>query len=91
MPAAVPQVIMAKPSGGLLPITAAATHAATQTNAQRIDPSTKVAAARLKVVIRRLAPGLSEDEFSIAIGEEWQVGRGKVDWMSFKPGKVTKE
>jgi len=91
MPAAVPQVTIAKPIGGVLPVTAAATYAAPQTNGHRNDSASKNVAARLKVVIRRLAPGLTQDEFLSAVGEEWKLGKGKVDWMAFKPGKVTKE
>ncbi|KAI4171175.1 MAG: hypothetical protein LQ346_008766 [Caloplaca aetnensis] len=46
---------------------------------------------RLKLVIRRLPPGLTEDEFQTALGTEWKVGNGKVDWAIFKAGKVSKD
>ena len=42
---------------------------------------------RLKLEIRRLPPGLTQEEFSEAFGEEWQVTRGKVDWLEFRQGK----
>jgi regulator of nonsense transcripts 3 len=45
---------------------------------------------RLKLAIRLLPPGLTEDEFKSALGEEWQVGKGRIDWLDFSPGKVTK-
>jgi regulator of nonsense transcripts 3 len=45
----------------------------------------------LKVVVRRLAPALTEAEFMKLIGEEWKVGAGRVDWFSYKPGKVSIE
>ncbi|KAL8946827.1 MAG: hypothetical protein Q9222_006827 [Ikaeria aurantiellina] len=48
-------------------------------------------AFRLKLVIRRLPPGLSEMEFQTALGDEWNVGNGKVDWAAYKPGKVSKD
>lgn len=51
----------------------------------------KAAAPRLKVVIRRLAPGLTEAKFAEAIGEEWRLGGERVDWASYKAGKVSKE
>ena len=35
----------------------------------------------VKVLIRRLAPGLTEDEFVSILGESWKVGQGKVDWF----------
>lgn len=45
----------------------------------------------MKVVVRRLAPALTESEFMKIIGEEWKVGGGRVDWFSYKPGKVSTE
>ncbi|KAL8638983.1 MAG: hypothetical protein Q9228_003923 [Teloschistes exilis] len=47
--------------------------------------------SRLKLVIRRLPPGLTQAEFEECLGVEWQVGSGKVDWATFKPGKVSKD
>ncbi|KAL9578415.1 MAG: hypothetical protein Q9212_005734 [Teloschistes hypoglaucus] len=46
---------------------------------------------RLKLVIRRLPPGLTQAEFEECVGADWQVGSGKVDWAVFKPGKVSKD
>ncbi|KAK7535922.1 Smg-4/UPF3 family-domain-containing protein [Phyllosticta citribraziliensis] len=48
-------------------------------------------APRLKVVVRRLPPGLTQTEFEVALGEEWKLGAGKVDWFSYKPGKISKD
>jgi regulator of nonsense transcripts 3 len=45
---------------------------------------------RLKLTIRLLPPGLTEVEFKAAIGLEWLVGGGKVDWMAYAPGKISK-
>jgi regulator of nonsense transcripts 3 len=44
-----------------------------------------------KVIIRRLPPGMTEDEFKTIIGEEWMPGYGRCDWFSFSPGKVARE
>jgi regulator of nonsense transcripts 3 len=62
---------------------------ATQTTAKA--SSNKAAGPRLKVVVRRLAPGLTEAEFTRFLGDEWTLGQGKVDWFSYKPGKDSKE
>lgn len=42
-----------------------------------------------KVVIRRLPPGISEEEVSKYLGDEWQPNKGKVGWFSFMPGKTS--
>ena len=47
--------------------------------------------SRLRLIVRRLPPGLTEAEFWAAIGEDWAVGQGKVDWAAYKDGKVSKE
>jgi regulator of nonsense transcripts 3 len=41
-----------------------------------------------KLIVRRLPPGLTEDEFKNAIGDEWQLGSGKIDHFHFRPGKI---
>ncbi|KAF2202159.1 hypothetical protein GQ43DRAFT_369753 [Delitschia confertaspora ATCC 74209] len=51
----------------------------------------KVSQPRLKLVLRRLPPGLTKAEFDSALGEEWKLGGGKVDWMVFKKGKLSKD
>lgn len=51
----------------------------------------KVAAPRLKLIVRRLPPGLTRAEFEIGLGDDWKVGQGKIDWFQFKPGKISKE
>ena len=70
-------------TNGVLPVTVA------QTTGKTIP--TKALSLKLKVLVRRLAPGLTEAEFTEALGEEWVVGGSKVDWLSFKPGKESKE
>ncbi len=44
-----------------------------------------------KVVIRRLPPGMTEEEFVAILGDEWRVGRGKVGWFSYQAGKISQE
>lgn len=44
-----------------------------------------------KVVVRRLPPGMTEEEFIAILGDEWKVGNGKVGWVSYYPGKVSQQ
>lgn len=44
-----------------------------------------------KLVIRRLPPGMTEQELVTILGPDWEVNRGKVDWSSYVPGKVSTE
>ncbi|PGH29823.1 hypothetical protein GX50_07432 [[Emmonsia] crescens] len=73
-------------SAGVLPISASATQKGSSNK-----PSSKAAAPRLKLLIRRLPPGLTPQEFEAALGDEWKVGNGKVDWFHYKEGKVSKD
>lgn len=77
-----------KSTGGVLQIPVAATQKNTPA-ASRKAP--KPAAPRLKLLVRRLPPGLTQAEFESALGDEWKVGAGKVDWFQYKAGKVSKE
>ena len=81
----IPPTAIAKPTGGVVPISAG------QTQPNGSTAKAQASQARSKVVIRRLAPGLILSELQDALGEEWFVGMGKVDWMLFRPGKVSKE
>ena len=51
----------------------------------------KAAIPRMKVIIRRLPPGLLEDEFYACLGDQWRLGGEMVDWTSYKPGMISKE
>lgn len=51
----------------------------------------KTAAPRLKLICRRLPPGLTEEEFLTILGDEWRQGAGKVDWVRWEQGKISKE
>lgn len=51
----------------------------------------KAAQPRLKLICRRLPPGLTKSEFETILGDEWKLGAGKVDWMVWRKGKISKE
>ncbi len=53
--------------------------------------SSKPGTQRLRLIVRRLPPGLTQAEFDVILGEEWRVGAGKVDWFAYKDGKISKE
>ena len=97
-----PRMSIAKPTGfgmarsenasnanGVLSISASATHRRIQGHTQ--GHAGRMASPRLKVVVRRLPPGLTRLEFDTALGEEWKVGGQMVDWAVYKDGKVSKE
>lgn len=82
------QVAPAKSTGGVLQIPVAAT----QKNSPKPAKKTpKPPTPRLKLLVRRLPPGLTQAEFENTLGEEWRTGNGKVDWLQYKAGKVSKE
>ncbi|KAK6374304.1 hypothetical protein LTR64_002413 [Lithohypha guttulata] len=70
---------------GVLPVTAA------QTKKPPKQQQPRPPAPRLRLIIRRLPPGLTETEFWNCIGVDWQVGKGKVDWAAYKAGKISKD
>lgn len=78
-----------KPTAGVLQIPIAATQKTTSGAPAKKAP--KPPAPRLKLLIRRLPPGLTQSELEGALGDEWNVGAGRVDWLQYKPGKVSKE
>jgi regulator of nonsense transcripts 3 len=51
----------------------------------------RTAQPRLKIIIRRLPPGLTEAEFISCLGPEWKLGGGKVDWFVYRHGKISKD
>ncbi|PWY88565.1 hypothetical protein BO94DRAFT_534457 [Aspergillus sclerotioniger CBS 115572] len=82
------QIPAGKSTGGVLQIPVAAT----QKNASATPKKApKPAAPRLKLIVRRLPPGLTQAEFETALGPEWRIGGGKVDWFQYKPGKISKD
>lgn len=77
---AAPQLLLRKPNG---------TTAGQTTNDAQNTPKTKPLPEGEKVVVRRLPPLLTEEEFFKILGEEWKMGHGKVDWFSYWPGKTS--
>lgn len=82
------QIPPGKSTGGVLQIPIAATQKNPPKPAKKAP---KPASPRLKLLVRRLPPGLTQAEFETALSEEWKTGEGKVDWLQYKPGKVSKE
>lgn len=81
-------------ANGVLPVPAAALQkntAQSNSNGAPRAASNRSQQPRLKLVVRRLAPGLTQQEFELALGDEWKLGQGKVDWFTYKAGKISKE
>ena len=76
--------------GGVLPINAAATRK-TQATQGQAKMAQRAPAPRLRLIVRRLPPGLTESEFWNALGKDWQLGKGKIDWAAYKDGKISRE
>lgn len=73
-------------ANGVLAVTAS------QTSGNTAKPTaTKLTPPKLKVVVRRLPPGLTEAEFTSVLGDEWALDKGKVDFSLYKMGKESKE
>jgi regulator of nonsense transcripts 3 len=83
------QFSIIKPSAGVLPIPASVTQKASVSLGKK--STHRSSATRLKLLVRRLPPGLTQAEFETLMGEEWRVGSGKVDWFQYKNGKISKE
>lgn len=90
-PAPAPRVTIARPSrpNGVLSIPASVTQKRSGPDSE--VSSLKSATMRLKILVRRLPPGLTQTEFEEALGDDWKVNGGKVDWAVYKEGKVSKE
>ncbi|KAF8862150.1 hypothetical protein BDZ45DRAFT_671206 [Acephala macrosclerotiorum] len=73
-------------TNGVLAVTAS------QTSGNAPRPAVvKSSNQKLKAIVRRLAPGLTETEFTEILGEDWKLGGGRVDWFFYKPGKDSKD
>ena len=90
-PAPAPRVTIARPSrpNGVLSIPASATQKRNESASEVL--ASKLTSTRLKIIIRRLPPGLTQVEFEEAIGDDWKTNGGKVDWAVYEEGKVSKE
>ncbi|KKY19925.1 putative nonsense-mediated mrna decay protein [Phaeomoniella chlamydospora] len=76
--------------GGVLAVPAAALKKSSP-NSTSNRASTRAPAPRLKLILRRLPPGLTQDEFTTALGAEWNAGAGKIEWMAYKDGKISRD
>ena len=65
--------------------------AAGQPNDAPKAPRTKLPPQGEKVVVRRLPPQLTEEEFTAILGDTWKLKGGKVDWFSYWPGKTSQQ
>jgi regulator of nonsense transcripts 3 len=74
---------------GVLAVPASVT--SKKANTSSSTASNRPGARRLRLIVRRLPPGLTQVEFRAILGEEWQLGAGKVDWFAYKDGKISKE
>ncbi|KAH7385798.1 hypothetical protein BKA66DRAFT_75887 [Pyrenochaeta sp. MPI-SDFR-AT-0127] len=77
---------MAPPAGinGVLPVSALHKNAPAQA-----PRGPKAAQPRLKLICRRLPPGLTKAEFDGVLGDEWKPGTGKIDWLVYRKGKIS--
>ncbi|KAI1337600.1 Smg-4/UPF3 family-domain-containing protein [Xylariaceae sp. FL0016] len=73
-------------ANGILPVSATQT-----TNDAPKVPKSKASAQGKKLVIRRLPPGLTEEEFWFKLGGEWKEKNGRVDWTQWCAGTVTQD
>ena len=86
-----PRVTIARPSrsNGVLSIPVSATQKRSGPDSEGLG--SKPATTRLKIIVRRLPPGLTQAEFEEVLGDDWKVNGGKVDWAVYKEGKISKE
>ncbi|GAM85024.1 hypothetical protein ANO11243_030270 [Dothideomycetidae sp. 11243] len=75
-------------AGGGQKIAPSTTAGVIHVNPAALQPAAPKSTPRLKLIIRRLPPALTRDEFESAFGPEWKVGAGKVDWFEYRSGKI---
>ncbi|KAF6228884.1 hypothetical protein HO133_006996 [Letharia lupina] len=77
-PISAPRVTIARParSNGVLSIPASATQKRSGPDSEGL--MSKPATTRLKLIVRRLPPGLTQAEFEEALGDDWKVNGGKL-------------
>ncbi|KAI3399239.1 hypothetical protein diail_7401 [Diaporthe ilicicola] len=86
---ATPQGNSGPKQAGVLPIRPAQTQG--PADSPRSSAKSKAASQDgIKAKVRRLPPGLTEQEFLTIIGDSWKPGNGKVGWFSFHPGHTPK-
>ncbi|KAI9679561.1 MAG: hypothetical protein M1817_005583 [Caeruleum heppii] len=90
-PAAIARSNRSSTTQGVLAVPAAATKGQAQQILKKDANASKSAAPRLKVVVRRLPPSFTQTELEETLGNEWRVGEGRVDWLLYKPGKISED
>ena len=78
-------------SNGVLPVSGVASHSHKNSIGSSNTSTSRTALPRLKVIIRRLPPGLTQSELETALGDEWKAGGDRVDWATYKAGKLSGE
>lgn len=75
-------------TNGVIPVSSQ--QSTTTTEAPKSNRS-RAAVEGHKVVIRRLPPGLTEEELWSKLGDEWKAGQGLTSWHNYEPGKIQTE
>lgn len=73
---------------GVLPIRPAQTQG--PADSSRSAKSKAAAQDGIKAKVRRLPPGMTEQEFLTILGDSWKPGNGKVGWFSYHCGHTPK-
>ncbi|KAL9575633.1 hypothetical protein ACKAV7_000431 [Fusarium commune] len=91
MSAQAPQVLSRRANGGPQASSNQTSEPTKHANESETPKPTKTKAHNEgeKLVIRRLPPGMTQAEFVSILGNEWELGKGKVDWLSFAGGKIS--
>ncbi|KAJ5027529.1 Smg-4/UPF3 family-domain-containing protein [Bipolaris maydis] len=72
------------PSAGVLPVALLQKSQTAHTPRGQKPPQ-----PRLKLICRRLPPGLAKHEFAQVLGDDWKLGAGRIDWLSYRKGKIS--
>ncbi|KAL8296664.1 hypothetical protein RB597_005983 [Gaeumannomyces tritici] len=80
-----------KTANGVLPAPQAKPHPQACAGASSRSGKGKTPVEGQKVVLRRLPPGITEQETVSFLSDEWKPGGAKVGWFSFQAGKISKD
>ncbi|KAF3071060.1 putative nonsense-mediated mrna decay protein [Daldinia childiae] len=76
----------ARKPNGVLPVSSIPTSNDTPKATKAKDPP-----RGKKVLVRRLPPGITEEEFRTILRKEWKSGNGKVEWTKFQEGQISQD
>lgn len=87
-----PQGNSAPKQAGVLPIRPAQgqPHTSSPADTSKSTKAKTAAQDGVKIKIRRLPPGITEQEFVAILGDAWKAGKGKVGWFEFHAGHIPK-